>query len=86
MKEKSKNVIKALSNNQRIKMIMCLSKPQCVNSLLKHCKLSQSAISQHLKILKDNGLVKCDRDGKNQIYCVSDKKILEVARLLSKIN
>lgn len=80
------NVIKALSNDKRIQMIMCLSKPQCVNDLIKHCELSQSAISQHLKVLKDNGLVKCSRDGKNQIYCVSDKKILEVAKLLSKIN
>ncbi len=41
---------------------------------------------QHLKILKDCGVVICKRDGKQQIYSIRNKKVLEIAKELIKLS
>lgn len=82
----TKNIYRAFSNKNRVKLIVCLSKAKNVTDLLSLCDLSQSALSQHLKVLKDEGIVICNRDGKNQIYSIKDKKILEVAKLLLELD
>jgi ArsR family transcriptional regulator len=76
------DIYKAFSNQNRVQLMMCLSKHQCVTDLLHRCELSQSALSQHLKILKNAGIVSCERDGKKQIYSITNKKVLEIAKLL----
>jgi DNA-binding transcriptional ArsR family regulator len=81
----SEDIYKAFSNYNRVKLLVCLSKPKSVTELLSLCTLSQSALSQHLKVLKDIGMVVCTRDGKQQIYCVKNKKILKVATLLLEL-
>lgn len=81
-----KNIFKNFSNKNRVKLMLCLSKPQSVNELLTRCDLSQSSLSQHLKILKDGGVAECKRDGKKQIYKIKDKKVLTVAKLLIELS
>lgn len=76
------NMYRAFSNQTRVKLIKCLSEAKNVTSLLSLCNLSQSALSQHLKVLKDEGIVKCQRDGKSQIYSIKSKKALTIAELL----
>ncbi len=84
-KYKSINIIKAISNENRVKLIFCLSKPQSVTDLLNKCDLSQSALSQHLKILKNTGVAVCKKEGKQQIYSVNNPKILSLVNLLLTI-
>lgn len=79
---KNNDTYKSFSNYNRIKLIVCLSKEKSVTGLLGLCDLSQSALSQHLKILKDEGIVMCERDGKNQMYSIKNKKALDIAKLL----
>lgn len=76
------DVYKAFSNKKRLQLILCLSKSQSVTELLSRCELSQSALSQHLKILKVAGIIRCERDGKQQIYSINNKKVLQIAKLL----
>jgi DNA-binding transcriptional ArsR family regulator len=78
----TKNIYRAFSNKNRVKLIVCLSKSKNVTTLLSLCDLSQSALSQHLKVLKDEGVAICKRDGKNQMYSIKNKKMLEAAKLL----
>ena len=73
---------KVFSNEERVKLIICLSKSKNVTELLSLCHLSQSALSQHLKILRDEGVVHCVRDGKNQVYSVENKEALQIAKQL----
>lgn len=80
------DLYKAFANENRVKLIMCLAKPKCVTDLLSLCTLSQSALSQHLKVLKDAGIAECYREGKQQIYTVKNKKILKIAEALLNIN
>lgn len=75
----------SFSNRTRVQLIVCLEKPKTVTELLSLCHLSQSALSQHLKILRDGGVVTCERDGKCQIYHVTDRRVLTIARSLLKL-
>jgi ArsR family transcriptional regulator len=84
-KKIKKDIYKAFSNKNRVKLIICLSKAKSVTELLGLCELSQSALSQHLKILKGEGIVVCNRDGKKQIYSIKNKKVLEIAKKLLEL-
>lgn len=75
-------VYKAFANEQRLKLLRCLTKPKNVTELLNHCHLSQSALSQHLKILREAKIVKTKREGKEIIYSVENKKVTQIINLL----
>ena len=76
------NFYKAIGNSERVRLLICLEKEQSVSDLLLKCRLSQSALSQHLKILKEANLVECRRDGKHQYYRIINKKTLNLCTTL----
>lgn len=80
------NIYRVFSNQNRVRLIACLSKARSVTELLGLCALSQSALSQHLKVLKDEGVALCKRDGKKQIYTIKNKKVLAAAKLLLELD
>lgn len=82
---RTKSILRAIGNENRLLLIRCLSKPQSVTELLKRCSLSQSALSQHLKILKDCGVATCEKRGKLQIYFVKEKRLLEIVKKIVEI-
>jgi len=50
--------LKALSDEKRFRIIeLLLQKRYCVKALAIHLEVSESAVSQHLKVLKNVGLV-----------------------------
>lgn len=71
MKQKPYEMFKALSDNNRLKIISLLYKkgPLGTTKISESLGMSPSAISQHLRILKNTGLVTNDRSG----YWVSYK-------------
>ena len=80
-------LFKALSHPTRLKIIEHLkSIDQCIcGDIVSLFPLSQSTISQHLKSLKDAGLVKGEVEGPRTCYCI-DRDVLDqlkaaVARL-----
>lgn len=75
-------VFKAFGNEERVQLLHCLRKEQSVSELLLKCSLSQSALSQHLRVLRLAGLVRCSRKGKEQRYVVMSSKILALAQSL----
>ncbi len=75
-------ICKAIGNKKRVKIILCLEKEKTVNDLLKMCNLSQSALSQHLKVLKEAKLLSSRREGKNIFYKTKDKKFIKIIKLL----
>lgn len=67
---------KALSDPNRRKIIELLSnKDLTPNEILENFNFSQPGLSLHLKILRNCGLVKCKRDGKNQVYSLVKSKV-----------
>jgi DNA-binding transcriptional ArsR family regulator len=67
---------KALAHPARVAIIQLLLKKQaCVcGDIVDELPLSQSTVSQHLKELKEAGLVKGDIDGVKVCYCIDEKE------------
>lgn len=60
---------KALSDATRVRILLCLAvKDLCVCELVHLMDLGQPAVSRHLGILRDAGLVEDVRDGKYVNY------------------
>ena len=71
------------SDSTRIKILWALdSGEMCVGDIAVVLSMTKSAVSHQLKVLKNNKLVKCRREGKNVYYSLDDdhvKDILEKA-------
>ncbi len=76
------NWAKALGHPARIAIVQhLLNKPGCMcGDIVVEIPLAQSTISQHLKALKESGLIKGEIDGPKVCYCI-DHKAWEEARL-----
>ena len=62
-------LLKALGEPMRLKIYQSLlERKHCVRSLSKKIGISESAISQHLKIMKDAGLVYGEKYGYHTHY------------------
>lgn len=70
--EKLTEIFKALADPTRLRLIkllnnckpgVCKGGPLCVNALAHQLGVTQSAVSQHLRILRQAGLVRGARNG-----------------------
>jgi DNA-binding transcriptional ArsR family regulator len=57
---------------------------QPVGELARHFPVSRPAVSQHLKVLKDAGLVHDRAEGRRRLYAVDPKGIEEMRRWLDR--
>ncbi len=77
---KEADLFKILSVDKRIEIIELLKKePMSVNALAEALGITQSAVSQHLRVLKSNGFVKDKRQG-YWIYYSLNRDALEKCR------
>jgi ArsR family transcriptional regulator, virulence genes transcriptional regulator len=78
--------LKALANEQRL-CILCslLDKPLSVTDLNAEVALSQSALSQHLAVLREGGLVETERQGQTITYSVPQGEVRRVLAVLQDI-
>jgi ArsR family transcriptional regulator len=75
---------KAMSNAARYRIVEALLKGEkTVNELVKIAKLSQPAVSQHLKVLKGSGLVSDERRGQEVFYRAESAHILRLLKSLT---
>jgi DNA-binding transcriptional ArsR family regulator len=80
------NLLKGLANESRL-MIMCvLSEGEVsVGQLNQRIKLSQSALSQHLAVLRDQELVQTRRESQTIYYRLSDTAAMSIIELLHNV-
>jgi ArsR family transcriptional regulator len=71
-----------VANPSRLKILFALEEGElCVEHIVQAVEGNQSAVSHQLKTLKDNGIVRCRRNGKNVLYAVADEHILIMLRV-----
>ena len=80
------NLLKGLANESRL-MIMCVlaEGEVSVGQLNTRIKLSQSALSQHLAVLRDQGLVKTRRESQTIYYRLAETPAMSVIELLHDV-
>ncbi|MBA4337714.1 metalloregulator ArsR/SmtB family transcription factor [Hyphomonas sp.] len=79
-------LLRTMSNEHRL-MILCRLEGGEVSAgdLLAGTTLSQSALSQHLAVLREDGLVATRRAGLNIYYRIADPSALRVIATLAEI-
>ncbi len=77
---------KALSDETRFKLFLLLSEKQlCVGGLAKVLGISESAVSQHLKVLKNADLIKGEKVGYYTHYKVQKEILLELKAVIEQL-
>jgi len=79
------NLFKALAHPARLQILQFLSKTKnCISGdISDELPLSRTTVNQHLKELKDAGLIKGHIEGVKMKYCLDGEKVKEMKTLLS---
>lgn len=77
--ERAALLFKALADAERLKLLSILYKGEaCVSELATQAQMS--TVSQRLKILKNENLVKTRREGKHIIYSLADNHVYHLMK------
>ena len=76
-------LLKALANEQRLQVLCCLlNGAQSVGEINEQISLSQSALSQHLSVLRNSGLVTTRRESQTIHYSLAPGPALKIMKVL----
>jgi len=83
--ERAAGLLRALANEQRL-MILCqlLGGPRSVGELNAQVPLSQSALSQHLAVLREAGVVNAERAAQSILYSLPAGVVTKLIGVLEK--
>ena len=79
--------IKTLGNQHRL-LVLCLlvEKGELnVGQIHQHSSLSQSALSQHIAIMRDEGLISYRREAQTLYYHITDDRVFKIVSALKDI-
>ena len=76
---------KALGHPARVQIVRFLqSRDSCMcGDIVEHLPLAQSTVSQHLKMLKESGLIRGTIDGPRICYCIETEVLERFKSLVS---
>lgn len=84
--EISVKIFKALGHPIRYKIVKFLyDGPKCVCKLNENIEFSQANLSQHLKILKEAGILSSEKVGMNIHYKIVNEEIKNIINNVDKI-
>ena len=71
-KQRLAKMLKALGNPQRFQIVEFLAQNHtCItNDIVRNTPLAQSTVSQHLKVLREAGLIRGEIEGPATCYCL----------------
>ena len=77
----------AVAHPARVRIVqLLLSRTSCVcGEIVDQMPLAQSTVSQHLKILKDSGLVQGEIDGPRICYGINQKILKQLKKLVADL-
>ena len=80
-------VFKALSDETRLKILMIISsKVICQKGISRHLQISDSAVSQHIKILKEANILTGYKEGYYVFYRINEEVFNECISFMKFIN
>lgn len=80
--EKMCKIFHVLADATRLKIVLALMKGEmCVYHLTEVCDGTESGISHQLRILRNTGIVRTRRFGKNIEYSIADSHVREIVDL-----
>ena len=78
---------KAIGHPARVQILRLLvRRDACIcGDIVDELPLAQSTVSQHLKVLKDAGLIRGDVDGPRVCYCVEPRALRRLKSLVGSL-
>ena len=75
----------AIAHPARVQIVrLLIGRKECVCGEIVDClPLAQSTVSQHLKILKESGLIQGEVDGPKVCYCINKEKLKTLKSLVA---
>ncbi len=85
--EELASLCKAVGNPARVQILRLLArKDSCIcGDIVDELPLAQSTVSQHLKVLKDAGLVRGEIDGPLVCYCLEPAALRRLRALIGSL-
>lgn len=84
--EAAAELLKAMANPQRLRVLCLLAEGErSVGEINAAVALSQSALSQHLAVLREQGLVQTRREAQSIRYSLGDGPVARLIRALHDI-
>jgi DNA-binding transcriptional ArsR family regulator len=78
--------LKVLSVDARVRIVELLkNRSMCVNALANHLAITQGAVSQHLRVMRDAGLVIDDKQGYFVHYRLNESTLAEWRGLVNTL-
>jgi ArsR family transcriptional regulator len=76
---------KALGHSARVQILrLLLRRGTCVcGEIVEELPLAQSTVSQHLKVLKEAGLIRGEVDGPRMCYCIEPRTLRRLKVLIA---
>ncbi len=80
-------LLKALAHPARIAIVeYILSVDSCIcNDIVAEINLAQPTVSQHLKELKNAGIIQGSIEGKSICYCINPKNLKKLEHFIAQI-
>ncbi len=76
------NFFKIIGDDTRLRILYALDNNEmCVCDIANLLNMTKSSISHQLRLLKDNGLVKARKDGKEVYYMLDDEHVSNVVEI-----
>ena len=78
---------KALGHPARVRILrLLLGRESCFcGEIVEHVPLAQATVSQHLKVLRDAGLIQGEIDGPRTCYCANRERLGRLRDLLGVV-
>lgn len=85
--ETATEVLRAVAHPHRLLIIEMLYQQKSLNvtEIYERLGIEQAVASHHLRILKDKGVVKVSRDGKNSNYSLTQEEYYKILEVLGKV-
>lgn len=84
--EHASTIIGAIDSPLRLQILLLLHhSPHVVHQLVTELQKSQPLISQHLRVLKNAGLVEAERTGREVVYSLASPEIISVIESIEAI-
>ena len=64
---------------------MLRASPLSAGQIAEHFTISRPAVSRHLRVLRESGLVRSELVGRNRIYVLNPEPIIELAEWLDSL-
>ena len=77
----------AIAHPARVQIVrLLIGREACIcGEVVDQLPLAQSTVSQHLKILKESGLIQGEVDGPKVCYCINADRLKELKRFVARL-